>query len=93
MMMQIQVLIDFVLDIFFIYISNVITFPGFPSETPLSNPSPPAHQLTHSHFPLLAFPYTQDQWPLLPLMSNKAIICYYAARAMGTSMCTPWLKV
>jgi hypothetical protein len=28
------------LDIFFIYISNVIPFPGFPSENPLSPPPP-----------------------------------------------------
>jgi hypothetical protein len=30
----------FLLDIFFIYISNVIPFPGFLSENPLSPPSP-----------------------------------------------------
>ena len=28
----------FLLDIFFIYISNAIPFPGFPSENPLSHP-------------------------------------------------------
>jgi hypothetical protein len=27
-------------DIFFIYISNVISFPGFPSENPLISPPP-----------------------------------------------------
>ena len=37
------------LDIFFIYISNVIPFPSFPSENPLSSPPPSALQPTHSH--------------------------------------------
>ena len=46
------------LDIFFIYISNVIPFPSFPSENPLSSPSPPAPQPTYSYFLALAFPYT-----------------------------------
>ncbi len=37
----------FLLDIFFIYISNVIPFPGFPSENPLLlDPPPPAQQPT-----------------------------------------------
>jgi hypothetical protein len=46
------------LDIFFIYISNVIPFPGFPSEIPYPLPSPPAHQPTYTCFLALAFPYT-----------------------------------
>jgi hypothetical protein len=44
----------FLLDIFFIYISNVIPFLSFPSENPLSSPpllSPHAHQSTHSSWP------------------------------------------
>jgi hypothetical protein len=49
----------FLLDIFFIYISNAILFPGFLPKTPssytLSNP--PAHQSTHSCFLALAVPY------------------------------------
>jgi hypothetical protein len=45
------------LDIFFIYISNVIPFPVFPSENPLSPPPPPTHQPSHSCFLALAFPY------------------------------------
>jgi hypothetical protein len=51
----------FLLDMFFIYISNVIHFPGFPSENPLTLyplPLPPAHQPTHFRFLALAFPYT-----------------------------------
>jgi hypothetical protein len=46
------------LDIFFIYISNVIPFPRFPLQNPYPIPPPPSHQPTHFHFPALAFPYT-----------------------------------
>jgi hypothetical protein len=46
------------LDIYFIYISNVILFPGFLSKNPYPLPSTPAHQPTDSHFLALAFPYT-----------------------------------
>ena len=44
----------------FFYISNVIPFLGLPSENYLSTPTRlPAHQPTHSHFPVLAFPYAR----------------------------------
>ena len=40
---------------------------------------------------------SQDQGPLLLLMTNKAILCYislvYAVGAMGPSMCILWLVV
>ena len=55
---------SFSLDIFFIYISNVILFPSFPFLKPYPIPSPPAFLrvfpllLTHSHIPALALPYT-----------------------------------
>jgi hypothetical protein len=39
----------FLLDIFFIYISNVTPFLVSPPNSPILSPSP-AHQLTHSHF-------------------------------------------
>jgi hypothetical protein len=39
----------FLLDIFFIYISNVIPFPSFPSQLPYPLPPPPAPQPTYSH--------------------------------------------
>jgi hypothetical protein len=45
-------------DIFYIYISNAIPFPGFPSENPLSpplSPCSPTHPLPLSG---PAFPYT-----------------------------------
>ena len=52
-----------VLDILFIYISNVIPFPGFPSGSSLFPPSSPcfyegAPPPTHSLLPTLAFPYS-----------------------------------
>jgi hypothetical protein len=48
----------FLFDIFFIYISNVIPFPTFPSENPYALFPPPVHEPTHSCFLALAFPYT-----------------------------------
>jgi hypothetical protein len=39
---------SFLLDIFFIYISSIMAFPGFPSETPLyplPSPCSPTHPL------------------------------------------------
>jgi hypothetical protein len=68
----------FLVDIF-TYISNVIPFPGFPSESPLSPPPPPAHQPTHSCFLVLEFPYTGHRAFTLPRASppiDKAILCY-----------------
>jgi hypothetical protein len=44
----------FLLDIFFIYISNVIPFLVSPLKTSYSLPLPPAHQPTHSCFLVLA---------------------------------------
>jgi hypothetical protein len=56
--------ICFLLDILYIYISNVIPFPSFPSRNPYPTLPLPAsmrvltHTPTHSHLPTLAFPYT-----------------------------------
>ena len=61
------ILFYFLLDIFFIYISNVIPFPGLPSENPFSPPPSPAYMRiplcppTHSCLPALAFP-TLGPW-------------------------------
>jgi hypothetical protein len=50
----------FLLDIFFIYISNVIPFPCFTPRSPLSHPPSPASMRvflylpTHSHIPTLS---------------------------------------
>lgn len=52
---------------------------------------------THSYLTALAFPLCwgikapQDPGPPLPLMPDKAILCY--AGAVGPSMCTLWLAV
>jgi len=76
----------FLLGIFFTYISNVIPFPDFLSGVPLSFPLPPAsirlfpHPLppiSHPGFPLHGrIEPSQDQGFLLPLMPDKAILCY-----------------
>jgi hypothetical protein len=50
---------NYLFDIYFIYISNVISFPGFPSKNPYSFSPPPAYHPTLSHFMALAFPYTR----------------------------------
>ena len=85
------------LDILFIYISNVTPFSSFPSRNPLTHPLPPAfmrvfaHPPTHSYLPALAFLYigasiepSQDQRLLLPLMSDKAIPCYISSWSHGS---------
>jgi len=72
---------------FFIYMSNVIPFPGFPSG---NSPIPSfLHLLLWGCFPTHSLPPlcpgiplhwgikpSQDQGPLLPLLPNKAILCY-----------------
>jgi hypothetical protein len=56
----------FLLQIFFIYISNVISFPSFPSEKPCPFPPTPCSP-TH---PVPLPEPSQDQGPLLPLMRD-----------------------
>jgi hypothetical protein len=51
----------FLLDIFFVYISNFIPFPHFLSEPPpprIPFPLPLPTNPPHSIFPILVFPYT-----------------------------------
>jgi hypothetical protein len=50
------VVVVVLLDNSFIYISNVISFPRFPSKNPLPSPPPPAPQTTHYCFLDQAFP-------------------------------------
>ena len=81
------------LDILFIYISNVIPFPGFPSTNPYSISLLPCfYKGVLPHRPAIPIHWgikpSQNQWPFLPLMPDKAILCY-----MGPSMCTLWLVV
>ena len=76
---------------FFIYISNVTPYLVSPLKTPYPSPnSTPGHQPTHSCFPIPGIPLhlgikpSQDQGPLLPLMSNKATLCYICSWSHGT---------
>jgi hypothetical protein len=76
----------FLLDIFFIYILNVIPFPGFPSEnslSPSSCPYFPTHTLLlpgpDIHLYWCKEP-SQDQGSLLLLMI-EAILCYICSES------------
>jgi hypothetical protein len=84
------------LDIFFIYISNVFSFPTLPFRNPLSHsPSPcfyegapsPSHPLLSSchSIPLhWDIEHPQAKWRLLPLMSNKTILCHICSLSNGS---------
>ena len=75
--------LPFLIRYSFIYISNIIPFPGFPSKNPL----PTSHQPNHSHFPVLVFYYTgvsslprtkgylpnDDQQGVFPLISLEML--------------------
>ena len=79
----------FLLDIFFIYISNVIHFHSFSSKNSLSPPpSPGSPNHPHNHSPGIPLHWgikpSQDQGPLLPLMTNKAILCYICSWSHGS---------
>jgi hypothetical protein len=67
------------LDIFFIYISNVITFSNLPSRNPLSPPlpllpNPPTTIPGPGISPIQGIEPSQDQGPLFPLMTDQAIL-------------------
>ena len=98
-----RLLLYFLLDIFFIYISNVIPFSCFPSKNSLSHSPPPFPCLPTHTLPLpcpgislhWGIEPSQDQGPLLSLMSHRPSSATYVAGAMGPSMCTlrlvvPW---
>jgi hypothetical protein len=81
--------LEFLFDIFFIYISNVSPFPRFPSKYLLSHP----HPLSSNHPLLLPCPQirlhwgikpSQDLGPILPMMSKKAILCYIWSWSHGS---------
>jgi hypothetical protein len=65
MYLHLFVLGYFLLVILFIYISNVIPLPGYPSINPLFYPCSPAsvrvltHPPTYIHLTVLAFPFTE----------------------------------
>jgi hypothetical protein len=80
----------FFVRFFFIYILNVLPFPGFPSENPVSHPLSPC-SLTHPlPLPCPGIPLhwgiepSQDQGPLLPLMTVEAIHCYICGWSHGS---------
>jgi uncharacterized Zn-finger protein len=81
--------------ILFIYISNV-PLQSFPSTNSISHlpfpahmwvlPHPPTHQLLPHHTSILlhwGIEPPQDQGPLLPLISAKAILCYLYSLSPG----------
>jgi hypothetical protein len=80
------------LDIFFIYISKLSPFPvSHPHETPIPSPCFKNAVSQHTHpLPLPCIPLhwdmdpLQDQGPLLPLMTNKAILCYIFCWSHGS---------
>ena len=92
---------NFLFLILFMYISNVVPFPGFPSANPLSHPPSPVSLRVMPHFYLttLASPYVGASSLHRPigLHSNwcqlRQSSATYAAGAMVLSMCTLWLMV
>ena len=89
------------LDIFFIYISNVIPFPDCLLENTSSYPllHRPAQQPTYSCFMVLAFPYTgaKSLQRTMALFSHwcptRPSSATYAVAAISPTMCTPLLMV
>ena len=71
---------------FFIYIINVMSFPSFPSENFLSPPPFPCSPTHPLPLPGPGIPLywgtesLQDQGPLLPLMTDQAILCYICSQ-------------
>jgi hypothetical protein len=66
----------FLLEVFFIYISNAIPFPSFLSENPLYSPPSPSSSTHPLPLPCPGIPLywgiesSQDQGPLLQLMAD-----------------------
>ena len=84
--------LNFLLVILFIYISNVIFHPTPPTSTrvilcPFTHSHP-----TTQHSPKLGIKTSQDQWPPLPCQTRPSS-AIYAAGAMGPFMCILWLVV
>jgi hypothetical protein len=89
--------LNILLNILFIYISNIIPLLCFPSTDSVSLPSPSAsmrvlpHPPTHPlppHCPGISLHWgiqpSQDQGPLLPLIPDKAILCYLCSWSHGS---------
>jgi hypothetical protein len=63
----------FLLDIFFIYISNLISFPGFPSENPLAHPPIPLLKKPLTPASLFWNSLKLGHWTLLGSMASPPI--------------------
>jgi hypothetical protein len=83
----------FLFVILFIYISNVIPLPCFPSSNPLLHPLSPclyeaALPPTHPLLPYIPLHWSieppPDQGPSLPLMPDKAILYNRCSLSHGT---------
>ena len=74
-------------------------YPPSPPKTHYPLPLPPAHRPTHSHFLALAFPPhwgiepSQDQRPLLSLMTDQANLSYICSWSHEFLHVTLWLRV
>jgi hypothetical protein len=77
----------------------LIPSPSFPSENPLSHPTSPCSPTHPLSLPCPAIPLhwgiepSQDQGPLLPLMSNKPNLCYIGSWSHGSLHVYFWLVV
>ena len=98
--LHVTILLLFLLDIFFIYISNVFPFPGLPYTTlSLYSMRVLPHSPTHYHLSALALPYTGVLNTLRPKgrsyhwCRTRPFFATYAAEAIGPSMCILWLVV
>ena len=83
---------------FYLFTFQSLALPGFPSTNPLSQSTspcfyegapPPTHPLppTHTHPGIWLYWSIQpshDQGPLLPLMPDKAILCYICCWSHGS---------
>jgi hypothetical protein len=80
----------FLLNTFLIYISNVIPFPHWPSENPLSHHPFPCSPTQPLLLPCPGIPLhwsikpSQEQGSLLPLKFYKAILCYICSWSHGS---------
>ena len=82
------------LDIFFIFISNVIQVSLYPIPPPTASmrvfPYPPHCPPIPLHSGIEPF---QDQGPFIPLMPDKAILCYICGWSHGSLHVYPWFVV
>jgi hypothetical protein len=74
------IFLSLLLDIFFIYITNVIPFPGFPSKNPLSHPPSPCLPTHPFPLPCPGIPLhwviepSQDQGPPIDVQQSHPLL-------------------